>query len=99
VAEAFAKMELDPEVTKRTLGHPHANVTKEAILAATKKLLAVSRKEAEPDDRDHLAYQTFVGPEDLFSERLRRRTTAASAAGCSRTCPGWAAWTSCPRGR
>ena len=70
--ETVENMKLDPEVTKRTLGHPYANLTKEAILAATKKLLDVSRGTAEPDDRDHLAYQTIVGPEDLFSERLRR---------------------------
>lgn len=72
LAEVFGGMELDPEVTQRTLGHPHANVTKEAILAATRKLLQVNRGEADPDDRDHLAYQTFHGPEDLFAERIRR---------------------------
>lgn len=69
---AFNRMELDPEVTSRTLGQPFNRVTKEAILAATKKLLAVSKQEAEPDDRDNLAYQTFYGPEDLFRERLER---------------------------
>ena len=68
----FNAMELDPTVTKRTLGHPYDRVTKEAILAATSKLLKVSKKEADPDDRDHLAYQQFLGPEDLFAERLRR---------------------------
>lgn len=72
LAERFAAMELDPEVTSRTLGKGYDRVTKEAILAATAKLLKVNRKEADPDDRDHLAYQQFVGPEDLFSERLRR---------------------------
>lgn len=72
VAAAFNRMELDPEVTQRTLGTAHKNVTKEAILAATKKLLAISRKEMEPDDRDHMAYQQILGPEDLFAERLRR---------------------------
>jgi DNA-directed RNA polymerase subunit beta len=68
----FNNMELDPEVTKRTLDHPHTNVNKESVLAATKKLLQVSRGEAEPDDRDHLAYQRFYGPEDLFAERISR---------------------------
>ena len=72
LVEVFNRMELDPEVTQRTLGHGHTGVTKEAILAATKKLLAINRGEADPDDRDHLAYQQFVGPEDLFAERLRR---------------------------
>ncbi len=72
VAEAFLRMKLNPEVTQRTLGKPYAAVDKDAILTATQKLLAVSRGEAEPDDRDHLAYQQFFGPEDLFAERIRR---------------------------
>jgi DNA-directed RNA polymerase subunit beta len=72
VAETFANMEVDPEVMKRTLGIDARGMNKEAILATTRKLLAVSRGEAEVDDRDHLAYQTFHGPEDLFAERIRR---------------------------
>jgi DNA-directed RNA polymerase subunit beta len=72
IRDAFAKMELDPEVTKRTLGHPHSRITKEAALATTRKLLAVNRGEAETDDRDSLAYQHFLGPEDLFAERIGR---------------------------
>lgn len=69
---AFEKMGFDPEVNRRTLGGDHANLNAETILAVTKKLLAVNRGEVEPDDRDHLAYQTFLGPEDLISERLGR---------------------------
>lgn len=69
---AFERMEMDPEVTRRTLGQPFKNVTKDSILATTKKLLAVSRGEQDVDDRDHLAYQTFYGPEDLFRERIER---------------------------
>lgn len=72
LVERFNAMELDPDVTRRTLGHPHDRVTKEAILAATGKLLRVSKKEQDPDDRDHLAYQKFYGPEDLFAERIAR---------------------------
>lgn len=72
LVERFNSMELDPSVTRRTLGQPFDRVSKEAILAATGKLLRVSKKEEDPDDRDHLAYQQFLGPEDLFSERLRR---------------------------
>jgi len=70
VADAFAKMELDPEVTKRTLGEPFKGVDAAALLATTKKLIAINRGEAEPDDRDHLAYMTVHGPEDLLAERL-----------------------------
>lgn len=68
----FANMEMDPAVTKRTLGRPHQGLTLDAVLDITKKLVAVSRNEAEPDDRDSLTYQQFVGPEDLFAERVKR---------------------------
>lgn len=69
---AFEAMETDEKVTGRTLGRPHKNLTLDAMLDTTRKLLAVSRGESEVDDRDHLAYQTFLGPEDFFTERLRR---------------------------
>lgn len=72
VVNAFQRMEIDPEVSMRTLGKPHKNLNAETLLDATKKLLAVSRKEAEPDDRDAMPYQTVHGPEDIISERLTR---------------------------
>lgn len=68
----FSTMELDPQVTSRTLGRPHKNLTLDALLDITKKLVKVSRNEADPDDRDALTYQQFLGPEDLISERLQR---------------------------
>lgn len=69
---ALEALELDPEITKRTLGKPYANYGKDAILSATKKLLSLNRGETAPDDRDHLAYQTVVGPEDFLAERIGR---------------------------
>jgi DNA-directed RNA polymerase subunit beta len=72
LTDVFERMELDPFVTKRTLGTAFDRMNKDAILATTKKLLAVSRGEQEVDDRDHLAYQTFHGPEDLLRERVER---------------------------
>ncbi len=69
---AIAAMEVDPEVSQRTLGKAYKNLDVESILAATRKLIAVGRGEAEVDDRDHLAYQTVHGPEDLFAERLTK---------------------------
>ena len=72
VVNALSKFEFDPEVNARTVGHPFSNINKDSILAVTKKLLAVSRGEADTDDRDHMAYQKLMGPEDLFQERLQR---------------------------
>lgn len=70
--QAIEKMEVDPEVSQRTLGQNFRNMSLDSILAITKKLIAVGRGEAEVDDRDHLAYQTVHGPEDLFAERLSK---------------------------
>jgi DNA-directed RNA polymerase subunit beta len=70
VTAAMEAMEMDPDVNVKTLGKPYKNMNVNAIMDITKKLLAVSRGEAEVDDRDHLAYQTVHGPEDLFKERL-----------------------------
>ena len=72
IAEEFSKMELDEEVTKRTLGAPIKNLTPDAVLAITKKLIAVNRKEADPDDRDSMAFQQVLGPEDLIAERFTK---------------------------
>lgn len=72
VAEAFSNMELDDFVTNRTLQHKSPRLDLQTMLATTKKLLAINRGEAEPDDRDHMAYQHVLGPEDLLAERLSK---------------------------
>lgn len=72
IAAEFAKTELDPEVTRRTLGAEYKNMTPETILAITKKLIAVNRREADSDDRDNMVYQSVVGPEDLIAERFTK---------------------------
>ncbi len=69
--ELFNKMELDDVVTNRTLGKPYKNLSIDAMLDSTRKILAVQKREAEPDDRDAMAYQMIYGPEDFFSERIR----------------------------
>lgn len=42
------------------------------ILTQDNAELAVARGEQEPDDRDAMAFQKLLGPEDLFAERTRR---------------------------
>ncbi len=70
--KAIEAMELDPEVTRRTLGQPIKNLNLDAILATSKKLLGVSRGEQDVDDRDAMAYQKVYGPEDIIAERLHK---------------------------
>jgi DNA-directed RNA polymerase subunit beta len=76
IAAEFNKTELDDTVTQRTLGKPYKNLTPDAILDITKKLIAVNRREAESDDRDSMAYQQVFGPEDLISERFVKDKSA-----------------------
>lgn len=72
IRKRFEGMELDPYVAKHTLGQEYDHVNKDVVLAATKKLLGIARGEAETDDRDQLAYQSFHGIEDLIAERLTK---------------------------
>jgi len=88
IRSAFNEMELDPEVTRRTLGKDYAKVDPEVILASTQKLLRVHRGEEGPDDRDAMAFQKIVGPEDLFAERLSRATMDVRRALWKATLPG-----------
>ena len=68
--EILKRMEMDPGVTKRTLGQPYTNVDPGVILAATKKILGVHRGEIDADERDDLPFQSFHGPEDFFREHV-----------------------------
>jgi DNA-directed RNA polymerase beta subunit len=72
ILDEFSRMEMDPEVTRRTLGEPIKNLTPDAIMKITKKLIAVNRKEIDPDDRDSMAFQQVFGPEDLIAERFTK---------------------------
>lgn len=88
IRNAFAEMELDPEVTARTLGKPYSKVDPEVILAATTKLMRVLKDEDQPDDRDAMAFQRTIGPEDLFAERMRKGVAEARRALWKATLPG-----------
>lgn len=70
--DAFQKMRLDPDVTQDTLGERFENVTPAAMLASTRKLRGVFNGEIDVDDRDSLAYQHIMGPEDLLAERVEK---------------------------
>lgn len=72
VAARLSGFRFDPWITARTLGRPYTSYTKDAALAATKKLLDVANGRTAPDDRDHPAYSSLWGPEHLLAERLSR---------------------------
>jgi DNA-directed RNA polymerase beta subunit len=72
IVNAVRSMKLDPEISQRNLGKPYEKLDLDVILDATKKLAAISRGEAEVDDRDHLFNMNILGPEDLFGERIAK---------------------------
>lgn len=43
----------------------------DSLIGATKKLLSINRGEAEPDDRDSLAFKRVLNVDDLIAERAR----------------------------
>jgi DNA-directed RNA polymerase beta subunit len=66
------KSEIDPEVGSRTLGVAEKNLSPSLMLRASQKLLNIQKGLEEEDDRDSMANKNFVGPEDLFSERVKK---------------------------
>jgi DNA-directed RNA polymerase beta subunit len=72
IQETFAKTELRPDSTKVTLGHPFDKVTGKALLVGSDKILKVSRREVDPDDRDSLEFKDVFSTEDLLEERLAK---------------------------
>jgi DNA-directed RNA polymerase beta subunit len=68
----FNRMELDEDATEATLGRRHRNVTSDTLLDSTRKILRMSRQEAEGDDRDSLEYQTIHGTADFLADKVRQ---------------------------
>lgn len=68
----FSRMELNPDAVEKTVGHRFSNATPEAILASTGKILRVSRREEDPDDRDSLAFQSVHDFGDFLEEKISK---------------------------
>jgi len=71
--------ELDPAVTKITLGHPYKNVNKDAILDASKKIIDINRGKVEDDDREALIFKSFHDVEDHIREKLIKNSKSMVA--------------------
>lgn len=48
-----------------------ASVGLDSLVKASKKLLAISRGDVDPDERDSLRFKRIYGPDDLISERIK----------------------------
>lgn len=62
----------NPDVNKITLGAPHTNTNGDAILAASKKLLGISRGTEKSDPRDSLMFKELHSLEDFVGERIQK---------------------------
>ena len=71
--ELAEEAELDPQVTKLTLGRSFKSVTGDVLGAASKKLLGMSRGQAEPDTRDALMFKKFRSIEDFVADEITGR--------------------------
>jgi len=68
--QEFGATELDEATTAKTLGRGFSQVTPQALLAASGKLLKVHKGEEKQDNRDSLEFQTLHTVEDFVKERL-----------------------------
>ncbi|RLA42204.1 MAG: hypothetical protein DRQ64_00005 [Gammaproteobacteria bacterium] len=66
----FAGTEMDPEVTKATLGKGFAQVNEDVLFRASKKLISVSAGNTKADQIDSLEFKELWTAKDHFSERL-----------------------------
>jgi DNA-directed RNA polymerase subunit beta' len=66
----FDYVDLNPDSTKLTLGKPYTKVDGASLTDSATKLLSISRKTAEPDEREGLQFKEIVGIEDFVAESL-----------------------------
>jgi DNA-directed RNA polymerase subunit beta' len=73
IRDRFEGAELDPEVTKKTLGKPIKTLGPVAMMETSSNLLKVSRGEREPDNRESLQFKQLQGVEDFISNRIKEQ--------------------------
>ena len=67
---------INPETTKTTLGASSDRVTPELFLSASRKLLAVVRKDVPSDERDSLIFKKLYSIDDLLNAHFEARKEA-----------------------
>lgn len=72
VSELLQATALDPEIAQQNLGIRSATVTGPMLLAASRKLIDVAAKRADPDPIDSLRYKELWTAKDHMAERLAR---------------------------
>jgi DNA-directed RNA polymerase beta subunit len=68
--EEFGKIGLNPRVTQVTIGEAHSNVSPEAMMSATGKILRVAQGKEDSDSRDSLEFQDVWDISDFLSDKV-----------------------------
>jgi DNA-directed RNA polymerase subunit beta' len=71
--DTFNQTQWDTNNVKVTLGKVFNNVTADALIAASSKMLRVARGESKEDDRESLVHNDIVDLSDFIVERFRDR--------------------------
>jgi len=72
ILQELDRAQIDESVAERNLGIKAKSLTPQILLRSTQKLLNVHKGLENEDDRDSLANKNFLGPEDLFAERVSK---------------------------
>ncbi len=70
IRERLFKTKIDPLTTAITIGRPHAEVSEDALLDASKKIIDIHRGDAESDDREAMVFKSFYDIEDHVRDRM-----------------------------
>ena len=78
----YTHSQMDPDVNRKTLGKPYSNITPDALLDASDKVLRIYKNPGEVDDRDNLDFKALHSVDDFFKEviSLNARDVARKAA-------------------
>jgi DNA-directed RNA polymerase subunit beta' len=74
VQSFFRSGEMDPHVTKTTLGVSKTSVDGEALALGAGKLIKINKGEVHTDDRDDLAFKELHSLEDFTKESIKKRS-------------------------
>jgi DNA-directed RNA polymerase subunit beta' len=72
VKDWMSKQDVDPYVTKKTLGEEIKSLDTNLLLRASKRILGVNRGTEVADDRDSIEFKTLHHVDDMLPERITR---------------------------
>jgi len=73
IRDIFANAEVNPETMLSSVGKKFSNISGEALTLSARKLVKISKGEAEEDDRQSLSNKRLFGIEDFVHESLTKR--------------------------